>query len=64
MSKVYPYHTNSTEYPPEHRNVYHDHDDCENGKRIQQEHREAGTGGKPRFRVLCSTRLKREGKAL
>jgi hypothetical protein len=51
MSKVNPYHTNSTEYPPEHRNVYHDHDNCEDGKRIQQQHREFGTGGKPRCKV-------------
>ena len=28
MGKVSPYHTNSTEYPPQHRNVHHDHDDC------------------------------------
>ena len=33
--KVAPYHTNSREYPPEHRNVYHDHDNCPEGKRIQ-----------------------------
>ena len=25
MAKVAPYHTNSPEYPPTHRNVYHDH---------------------------------------
>ncbi len=37
--KVAPYHTNSTEYPPEHRNVYHDHDDCPDGKRIKPQHR-------------------------
>jgi hypothetical protein len=46
MSKVPAYHTNSLEYPPEHRNVYHDHDDCFEGKKIQQKHRENGTGGK------------------
>ena len=51
MSKVYPYHTNSVEYPPEHRNVHHDHDDCEDGKRIEPKHREMGTGGKPRCKV-------------
>jgi hypothetical protein len=48
MSKVAPYHTNSQEYPPKHRNVYHDHDDCPGGKRIKPQHREKGTGGKPR----------------
>jgi hypothetical protein len=46
--KVLPYHTNSLEYPPEHRNVYHDHDDCPDGKRILLRHRVNGTGGKPR----------------
>lgn len=48
MGKVAPYNTNSPEYPPEHRNVYHDHDDCADGKRIKHEHRESGTGGKLR----------------
>lgn len=48
MSKVAAYHTNSMEYPPAHRNVYHDHDDCKDGKQIQQQHRVVGTGGKPR----------------
>jgi hypothetical protein len=47
MAKVYPYNTNSQEYPPSHRNVHHDHDDCPDGKRIQSQHRETGTGGKP-----------------
>lgn len=48
MAKVAPYHTNSLEYPPEHRNVYHDHDDCPDGRRIQAKHRESGNGGKTR----------------
>ncbi len=48
MAKVSPYHTNSQEYPPSHRNVHHDHDDCPDGKRIKREHRENGTGNKPR----------------
>ena len=43
MAKVYPYNTNSQEYPPSHRNVHHDHDDCPDGKRIQSQHREIGT---------------------
>lgn len=50
MAKAPPYHTNSPEYPPQHRNVYHDHDDCPDGRRIQLRHRESGTGGKPRFK--------------
>ena len=48
MAKVSPYHTNSTEYPPEHRNVYHDHDDCPEGRKILPKHRESGTGNKLR----------------
>jgi hypothetical protein len=44
MAKVSPYHTNSTEYPPKHREVYHDKDTCPDGKRIKPEHRLAGTG--------------------
>jgi hypothetical protein len=46
MAKVSPYHTNSTEYPPKHREVYHDKDTCPDGKRIKSEHRLAGTGNK------------------
>ncbi len=48
MAKIAPYHTTSYEEPPEHRNVYHDHDDCKDGKRILAKNRVAGTGGKPR----------------
>jgi len=47
MAKASPSHTNSPEYPPEHRNVHHDHDDCKDGKQIMTKHRENGTGGKP-----------------
>jgi hypothetical protein len=46
MAKVSAYHTNSDEYPPKHREVYHNHDDCPDGKRIQAKHREDGKGGK------------------
>jgi len=46
MAKVQPYNTNSPEYPPEHRSVYHDHDDCKDGRRIKSQHRVVGTGGK------------------
>jgi hypothetical protein len=42
------YHTNSVEYEPKHREVYHDHNNCPDGKRIKDEHREQGTGNKPR----------------
>jgi hypothetical protein len=46
MAKVYPYHTNSPEYPPSHREVYHDKDTCPDRKRIKSEHKESGQGGK------------------
>ncbi len=48
MAKVAPYHTNSPEYPPKHRNVYHDHDDCPAGKEIKPWHRTPGQAGRPR----------------
>jgi hypothetical protein len=44
------YHTDSPEYPPEHREVYHNNNDCPSGKQIKSEHRKSGTGNKP----LCS----------
>ena len=34
MTKVSAYHTNSLEYVPNHRAVYHDKDTCPDGKRI------------------------------
>ena len=46
MGKVSPYNTNSPEYPPEHRSVYHNHDDCKDGKQIKPQHRQYGTDGK------------------
>jgi hypothetical protein len=46
MTKVSPYHTNSLEYLPNHRAVYHDKDTCPDGKRIKPEHRVAGNGNK------------------
>jgi hypothetical protein len=48
MSKVSPYNTSSTEYPPTHRNVYHDHNDCKYGKAILPKDRQSGTGNKLR----------------
>ena len=47
MAKVAPYHTTKPEVPPE-RDVYHDHDNCPDGKRILPQHRASGTGGRPR----------------
>lgn len=46
MAKVSPYHTSVVEY--EHRNVYHDHNNCPDGKRIKPEHRSPGTANRPR----------------
>jgi hypothetical protein len=43
---VFPYHTSSLEYPPGHREVYHDKDNCPDGKRIKPLHKEGGKGGK------------------
>jgi hypothetical protein len=54
MAKVSPFHTNSVEEPPEHREVHHDRDDCLDGKRIKTWHREPGTGNKPRCKVCIS----------
>ena len=48
MSKVAPYHTDSLEYPPTHRNVYHDRDDCPAGRHIKPWHKKAGTASRPR----------------
>jgi hypothetical protein len=49
MAKVDAYHTDSEEYS--HRDVYHDHDDCKDGKQIQAKHRKAGKGNRPRCKV-------------
>jgi len=46
--KATPFHTTSKEYPPEHREVYHDHDDCFEGKKILAKDRQYGTNNKPR----------------
>jgi hypothetical protein len=43
-----PFHTDSPEYPPTHRNVYHDNSRCDHGRAIKQEHRVQGAGGRPR----------------
>jgi hypothetical protein len=42
------YHTDSPEYEPRHRNVYHDHNNCPEGEKIEKKHRTPGTGGKQR----------------
>jgi hypothetical protein len=43
-----PFHPDNPEYPPTHRNVYHDNTVCEYGKEIKPEHRVPGPGGRPR----------------
>jgi hypothetical protein len=48
MVEVPAFHTNSPEYPPSHRNVYHDQSECGYGKEIKPEHRVSGTGDRPR----------------
>jgi hypothetical protein len=48
MAIVSPYHTNSPEYPPKHREVYHYKDTCPSGKLIKPEHRMEGTDNKKR----------------
>lgn len=47
MAKVSPYHTDSPEYPPSHRNVHHNNDACPDGKHIKPWHRKPGTAGRP-----------------
>ena len=41
------YHTDSPEYPPAHREVHHNNNQCPSGKQIKPEHRQPGTGSKP-----------------
>jgi hypothetical protein len=41
------YHTNSPEYGPKNREVYHNNNNCPEGKKIQEKHREPGTDGRP-----------------
>jgi hypothetical protein len=53
MANDPPYHTDSPEYPPENRNVYHDDNDCPDGKRIKPEHRKPGTAGRPRCKACA-----------
>jgi hypothetical protein len=45
------YHTNSQEYGPKNREVYHNNNNCSEGKKIKKEHREAGTDGRPLCKV-------------
>ena len=47
MAKVPPYNTDFEEHPAEYRDVYHDHDDCPEGRLILPHRRKSGYGGKP-----------------
>lgn len=46
--KVPAFHTNSDEYRPEDRKVFHDQSECGYGDRIRKVHRVSGDGGRPR----------------
>lgn len=46
--KVNPFHTTTPEEGPGHRDVYHDNNECSDGKRIKPENRVSGTGGRPK----------------
>jgi hypothetical protein len=48
MAKVAPYHTTTPEQEYRQRNVYHDLDDCPDGRRILRENRKSGMAGRPR----------------
>lgn len=49
MAKVAPYHTTTPEDQFGRRNVYHDHDNCPDGKRIRPQNKVQGTAGRPRY---------------
>jgi len=48
MARVAAYHTITPEQEYGQRNVYHDRDDCPDGRRILPANRRAGTAGRPR----------------
>src|SRR2546423_14860687 len=53
--KTAAFHTTSPEYPPTHRNVYHDRSECRYGQEIKRDGKDvAGEGGRPRC-DLCKT---------
>jgi len=45
------YHTNSDEYGPKNREVYHNNNECSEGKKIKKEHRVPGDDGRPLCKV-------------
>ena len=47
VAKVGPYYTITPESgEPRHRDVYHDHDNCSDGRRILPKHKVRGMGGR------------------
>jgi hypothetical protein len=48
MVKVSPYYSTSPEDMQRQRYVYHDHEDCPDGRRIKPENRQPGTDERPR----------------
>ena len=57
MAKVAPYHTVTPEKPYGERDVYHDHDDCPAGRRIEPQNRRVGTACSSALRRLRQPRL-------
>ena len=58
MPSTAPFHVISTAYSTKHRHIYHDCDECHEGKTIRPEDRVSGTGGKIRCREcqnICSS---------
>jgi hypothetical protein len=49
VAKVAPFHTSEPETPP----VYHNNDDCSEGKKIKSWHKVTGTGTGRRLCKIC-----------
>jgi hypothetical protein len=47
------YHTDSLEYPPVHRSVYHTNQACKRGSEIKKKHRIGGLGVGRKLCELC-----------
>jgi formylmethanofuran dehydrogenase subunit E len=58
MAHVPPFHTSDPRYSAQRRAVYHECEECHEGRAIKPEHRESGTGGKHLCREctnICSS---------
>ena len=53
MAKIAPFHTDSKEYSAVYRDVYHDSPKCKDGAKIAPQHRQSGTGKKPRCKMCA-----------